>query len=151
MFVFYDWPFPHMYFANSRVYYFLGSVFTTLTSFMGIQFKPDINFRCKMHKRTAELLQKKQVRVQLPTSAVNVTLLAFAAEHRAAALLLLGARRSPLSIDISCPHGAQQQTCHMLWSTDDTDTQTNRRMDGRTLDRYIDPALHTMRPVSRIN
>jgi len=102
---------------------------------MGIQFKPDINFRCKMHKRTAELLQKKQVRVQLPTSAVNVTLLAFAAEHRAAALLLLGARRSPLSIDISCPHGAQQQTCHMLWSTDDTDTQTDGRTDARPLHR----------------
>jgi len=112
MFVFYDWPFPHMYFANSRVYYFLGSVFTTLTSFMGIQFKPDINFRCKMHKCTAELLQKKQVRVQLPTSAVNVILLAFAAEHR-----------------------AQQQTCHMLLSTDDTDTQTNRRKDARPLHR----------------
>jgi len=28
----------------------------------------------------------------------------------AAAPLLLGARRPPLSIDISCPHGAQQQT-----------------------------------------
>jgi len=35
---------------------------------------------------------------------------AFAAERRAAALLPLGARCPPLSIDISCPHGAQQQT-----------------------------------------
>jgi len=52
-------------------------------------------------------------------SAVNVTLLAFAAERRAAARaavpLLLGARRlprpaPPLSIDISRRHGAQQQT-----------------------------------------
>ena len=31
-------------------------------------------------------------------------------QHRAAAPLLLGAQRSPLSIDISSPHGAQQQT-----------------------------------------
>jgi len=31
---------------------------------------------------------------------------AFAAERRAAAPLLLGARRSPGSINISCPHGA---------------------------------------------
>jgi len=30
---------------------------------------------------------------------------AFAAVRRAAALLLLGARRPPLSIDISYPHG----------------------------------------------
>jgi len=29
---------------------------------------------------------------------------AFAAERRAAALLLLGARCPPLSVDISCPH-----------------------------------------------
>ena len=35
----------------------------------------------------------KQVRVQPPTSAINVTLLAFAAERRAAAPLLLDARR----------------------------------------------------------
>jgi len=37
-------------------------------------------------------------------------LLAFAVERRAAAPLLLGARPPPLSIDISCPHGTQQQT-----------------------------------------
>jgi len=44
-------------------------------------------------------------------SAVIVALPAFAAERRAAAPLLLGAQRSPLYyIDISCPHGAQQQT-----------------------------------------
>jgi len=39
-----------------------------------------------------------------------MTLPAFVAERRAAALLLLDAWRPPLSIDISCPHGAQQQT-----------------------------------------
>jgi len=39
-----------------------------------------------------------------------VTLPAFAAERRAAAPLLLGVRRPPLSIDIFCLYGAQQQT-----------------------------------------
>jgi len=33
----------------------------------------------------------------------------FAAVRRAAAPLLLDAQRSPLSSDISCQHGAQQQ------------------------------------------
>jgi len=46
----------------------------------------------------------------LVNSAVSMALLAFAAERRAAAPLLLGARYLPLSIDISCPHGAQQLT-----------------------------------------
>ena len=45
----------------------------------------------------------------LVSSGVNMTLPAFAAERRAAAPLLLGARRT-LSIDISCPRGTQQQT-----------------------------------------
>jgi len=47
---------------------------------------------------------------------------------RAAVPLLLGAQRPPLSIDISCPHGAQQQTRRtpLLWSNDGTDGQ----MDG---------------------
>jgi len=61
-------------------------------------------------------------------------------------VLLQGARRPPLSIDISCPHGAQQQTRRTprLRSNDETDGRT----DGRTLDRFIDPAPHTMRAVS---
>jgi len=46
------------------------------------------------------------VRVQLPTSAVNATLLAFAGERRAAAR----AAAPLLSIDVSCPPGPQQQT-----------------------------------------
>jgi len=40
----------------------------------------------------------------------KMPLSAFAAERRAAALLLLGPRRQPLSMDICCRHGAQQQT-----------------------------------------
>jgi len=73
-----------------------------------------------------------------------VTLPAFAA----AAPLLPSApaagtrrRRPPLSIDISCPHGAQQQTRRpLLLSIDGT--------DRRTLDRFTDPAPHTMRAMS---
>jgi len=63
-----------------------------------------------------------RVCVQLPASAVNVILLAFAAEQRAATLLLLlGAGRLPLSIDISRPNGAQQQTRHTPQLHDGTD------------------------------
>jgi len=43
----------------------------------------------------------EQVCIQLPTSALNVTLLAFAAERRAAAPLLVGARRRRRSRSIS--------------------------------------------------
>jgi len=50
----------------------------------------------------------QQLCVQLPASAVNVTLPAFAAERRVAAPLLLSTGQQ--SIDISCPPGAQQQT-----------------------------------------
>jgi len=81
----------------------------------------------------------------LVNSAVNVTLPAFAAERRAAVLLLLGVRRPPLSINISCSHGAQQQSrgTPLLRSNDGTD----KRTDGRTPNRYTDYAPHNMRPV----
>jgi len=66
-----------------------------------------------------------------------MTLPAFAAERRAAAQLLLGARRPQLSIDISCSHDAQQQTRRipLLRSNDGTvdgpiDGQTHSRTDG---------------------
>jgi len=45
--------------------------------------------------QTLQPIDRKQVSVELPTSADNVTLLAFAAERRAAAPLLVGARRPP--------------------------------------------------------
>jgi len=69
----------------------------------------------------------KYVCVRPRSSAVNTTLPAFAAE-----------RRRLLSIDISWQRGAQQQTRRtpLLLSIDGTDGQT----DGRTLDRFIDPA-----------
>jgi len=46
--------------------------------------------------------------------AINVTLPAYAAERCAAKPLMLGAWCPQLSIDISCPHGTQQQTRCML-------------------------------------
>jgi len=60
-----------------------------------------------------------------------MTLPAFAAE-----------RSRLLSIDISCPRGAQQQTRRtpLLLLIDRTDRQT----DGRTPDRFIDSASHTV-------
>jgi len=56
----------------------------------------------------------------------------------------LAAGRPPLSIDISCSHGAQQQTrcTQQLRSNDGTDRQT--------VDCFVDPAPHTMRAVSII-
>jgi len=50
-------------------------------------------------------------------------------------------RRPPLSIDTFSPRGAQRQTRRRTpqpQSNDGTDRQT----DGRTPDRYIDPAAH---------
>jgi len=44
---------------------------------------------------------------------VNSALFAFAAERRAAAPFAAERRRPPLLIDISFPHGAQQQTRRM--------------------------------------
>jgi len=63
---------------------------------------------------------------------------AFAAECRAAAPLLLGASRCS---DISCPHGAQHSAANppRLRSNDGSD----KRTDGRTPDRCVDPVLHT--------
>jgi len=79
-----------------------------------------------------------------------MTLPASAADRRAAAPcwapLLLGVRRPPLSIDISCPHSARQRTCRtpLLRSNDGTDKRTDRRPP----DRFIDPAPPTMRALS---
>jgi len=75
----------------------------------------------------------EQVCIQLPTSALNVTLLAFAAERRAAAPLLVGARRRRRCRSISTfysPHGAQQQAHRTprLRSNDGTDRQKDHRI-----------------------
>jgi len=107
-------------------------------------------YRHTNEQRTAAAARRSstiRVCVQLPSSAENETPPAFAAERRAAAPLLLGTRRLPLSINISRPHGAQQQTRRTLrlLSSDGTDRQadrqtngeTDRRTDGRT-DRQTD-------------
>ena len=91
--------------------------------------------------------------VQLPTSAVNMTLLAFVAECNLLLCTMLWHRRGwlgdsqlPMSIDISCQHGAQQQTrCSGMQRANDG---TDRWTDGQTLDSFIDPAAHSMRAVS---
>jgi len=59
-----------------------------------------------------------------------------------------GTRCPQLSINISCPQGAQLQTNRLplLLLIDGTD----RRTDERTLDGYIDPAPHTVRTASII-
>ena len=75
--------------------------------------------------------------------AVNVTLLEFAAQRRAAAPLLVDATAA-LSVDISRPHYAQQQTNRTLW------LQMHNGTDRQMHDNFIDPALHTMRAVSVI-
>jgi len=64
--------------------------------------------------------------------AVNVTLLAFATKRRAAAPLLLGARRPPLSIDISCPErrSAANPPYAAAAVYDGTDRQTDGRLTG---------------------
>jgi len=77
------------------------------------------------------MLHTKHARLQPPpTSATNATLLAFAAEDRAAALLLLlGEHCTPPSIDLSRPPGPQQQTRRTPWLRCKTG-QTDRQTDG---------------------
>ena len=70
--------------------------------------------------------------------AVKTTLSAFAAERRAAAPLLLGAGIFCLR-STSPDSGVLSSKPPLLLSTDGTD----RRTDGRTLDRFVDPAPPT--------
>jgi len=77
-----------------------------------------------------------------------VTLLAFAAERRAAALwCCAGAGRLAAAAVDRCilpvRRSAANPATPRLWSNDGTD----RRTDGRTLGRFIEPALRTMRAV----
>jgi len=73
----------------------------------------------------------KQVYVQPPMLAVNVTLPTFAA------VPLVGCTMQQL-IDISCPRGAQQQTRHTLLLL------SIEGADGRMLNRFVDCAPHTV-------
>ena len=71
-------------------------------------------------------------RVPPCTATVNMTLPAFVA-----------GRRRLLSVEISCPRGAQQQTRRL------PSLLSVGRTDGPTLERYIDPDPHTMRTLSK--
>jgi len=98
--------------------------------------------------------QLKQVCVQPSPSAVNVTLPAFAAERRAAAGLLLRASaccttiaaRLQLHIDLLHAGRSAANPPHAAAAVDRWD----RQIDRRTLDRYTDPAPHTMRTAASI-
>jgi len=98
--------------------------------------------------------QLKQVCVQPPPSAVSVTLPAFAAERRAAAGLLLSAgaccttiaARLQLHIDLLHAGCSAANPPHAAAAVDRWD----RQIDRRTLDRYTDPAPHTMRTAASI-
>jgi len=90
--------------------------------------------------------QYKQVCVEPPPSALNVTLPAFAAERRRACNTAPAAHPQ-LSIDISYLQGAQLQTRWppLLLSIDGADRVIDRRTDGRT-DGRLAVSLH--RPCS---
>jgi len=86
--------------------------------------------------------------VQPRPSAVNMTLPAFAAECRAAALLLLstGACSCMLTSDYSCPRGAQQQThrccCRSMGETHGGLTVLQTLLIAEnTMCQYITPIL----------
>ena len=73
-------------------------------------------------------------------SCINVTLLAFAADRRAAAPLLLSADRAAINRYL-LPAGVRRTN---VGTDEQTDERTDRQTDRRTPDRYIDPAQHTM-------
>ena len=84
----------------------------------------------------------KQVCVQLPTSADNTTLLAFAADrHVAVAPLLLGGRRCRLYAG----HTADTRRAAAA-----VDRWTDIQSDGRRPYRYIDPAAYYASCVNNI-
>ena len=76
-----------------------------------------------------------KVRVQLPTSADNVTLLAFAAERRA------GRRYQSTVAAAGCTAPVSQTRRSGVW-------RTNDGTDRRTAGSFMAPAPHTMRAVS---
>jgi len=80
------------------------------------------------------MIHIKQVCVQLPAAAVNVTLLAFAPERHAVAAPLLPAK---------WPATNPLHTAAVV-------ARWERQTDGRTQDHYTDPAMHTMRAASII-
>ena len=74
--------------------------------------------------------------------------LAAAAERRAVAPLLLGARHPPLLIDLPSARRSAANPQHAASASNDG---TDGRTDGRTPERYREPAPHTMRAVPIID
>ena len=95
---------------------------------------------CRRHTHRRQPVTPSPAGPVLSVSHRCITLPGFAAERRAAAPLLLSApaagTQRQLSVDISCPQGAQQQTRRCC-------CQTMGQTDGQTPDRYIDPVPHT--------
>jgi len=102
---------------------------------------------CELNALTTRLpsqLLSKQVCVQLPTSAVNVAVIAFAAEHRSAALRCgaAAAARPATSIDISCRAAlsskpAVSRVCGRM--TGQTDRRTALDLAPRTTRQCQEP------------
>ena len=103
---------------------------------------PRQRITCKQQENTNQLYDwccaiSKQVCVQLPTSAVDVTLLAFAAELRRRCHCAPAVQQSiNIKTDISCSPGAQQQTrsCRVRRENNETD---GHRTVTRTLLRVL--------------
>jgi len=90
----------------------------------------------------------RQVCVQPSTAAVNVTLLAFAADRRAAAApLLLRAGRAAIDRYLLPAGSTAANPPHAAAAVDNWDIQTERRTDIVPLRR---PMPHTTRTVSTI-
>jgi len=73
---------------------------------------------------------------------------------RSATPLLLGTHRPPLSIDISCPRGAWQQTrrTQELPSIDGTDRQTYGQTDGhQTVTETLLSILFEQRQIAHLS
>ena len=80
----------------------------------------------------------KQVRDQPPPSAINVTLLAFAAEHRSHSYRLISATDAHKAFSSSKPAG------HLLLSNDGTDRWTNARPLHRPCSAYYEGTVKIM-------
>jgi len=76
----------------------------------------------------------KQVYVEPPPSGISMTVPAFAAEHRRAPAARCSYRYLLQTPALSSKPAGRRCCCRSMGRT-----------DGRTLDRYIDPAPHTMR------
>jgi len=85
------------------------------------------------------MIHIKQVCVQLPAAAVNVTLLAFAPERHGAVRHAVAAPLLPAKWPATNP----LHTAAVV-------ARWERQIDGRTQDHYTDPAMHTMRAASII-